>query len=332
MRTAQPACCLAVLALTCMLCAVPALAQSLAAGNWPNKPIRLYVPFPPGGGIDVMARVVTQRLSEQLHQPVVIENQGGGGGTIASSIVARAPADGYTLIFHSVSGAVVNAVTLKNLQYDPVNDFAPITLVSRFPPVMVINVDIPARNLQEFIALLKANPGKYSYGSSGVGTSMHIAGELFKSLAKVDIVHVPYKGTIATMPDLMAGRLAMVIDGVPPQMKNIAAGKVRALAVTTTTRTEVLPDVPAMNEVLPGYDIPFWTAMFAPAKTPKAIVERIAAEVAKAVRHPDSVRRLKEGGIEGVGSTPAEFDAFWRKQLAVYAKIVKEADIKVEQQ
>jgi tripartite-type tricarboxylate transporter receptor subunit TctC len=306
-----------------------ALAQS--AADWPTRPIKLLVPFPPGGGVDNMARIVTERLAQQLGQPILVENQGGGGGTIASSVVARAPADGYTLIFHSVSGAVVNAVTLKNLKYDPINDFTPVTLVSRFPLVMVTNRDIPARDLKEFIALLKANPGKYSYGSSGVGTSIHLASELFKSMAGVDIVHVPYKGTVAVIPDLIAGRVAMLIDGVPPQLPHIASKKVRALAVTTTTRTDVLPDVPAVNEVLPGYDIPFWTAIFAPANTPRAIVEKIAFEVNKAVKHPETARKLRESGIEGVGSSPAEFDAYWRKQLAVYGQIAKDANVKIEQ-
>ena len=308
---------------------LPAVAQ--ATTDWPTKPVKLLVPFPAGGGVDNMARIVTDRLSQQLGQPIVVENQGGGGGTIASSVVARAPADGYTLIFHSVSGAVVNAVTLKNLKYDPVNDFTPVTLVSRFPLVMVTNADFPARDLKEFIGVLKANPGKYSYGSSGVGTSIHLASELFKSMAGVDIVHVPYKGTVAVMPDLIAGRVAMLIDGVPPQLPHIAAKKVKALAVTTTTRADVLPDVPAVNEVLPGYDIPFWTAIFAPANTPRAVVEKIAAEVKKAVEHPETAKKLKASGIEGVGSTPAEFDAYWRKQLAVYGKIAQDSNIKVDE-
>ncbi len=307
-------------------------AKAQAQVSWPTKPIKLYVPFPPGGGVDSVARLIAQRVSEQIGQPIVIENQGGGGGTIASAIVARAPADGYTLVFHSVSGAVVNAVTLKNLKYEPVADFAPVTLASRFPLVMVINPNLPAKNLQEFIALVKANPGKYTYGSSGVGTSIHIAAELFKSLGNLDMVHVPYKGTIAVMPDLLAGRVDMLIDGVPPQLANIASGKVRALAVTTTTRSEVLPAVPALSEILPGYDIPFWTGIYAPAKTPKNVLDKIASEVRKAVTHPETAKKLKDSGIEGVGSTPTEFDAYWRKQLALYEKIVKDANIKVDQQ
>ena len=295
------------------------------------KPIRLLVPFAVGGGIDLMARITAQRLSEQLGQQVVVENQGGGGGTIASAAVARAAPDGYTLVFHSVSSAVVNAVTLPDLSYDPIGGFAPVSLAVRFPLVMVINPDVPAAGLREFVALLKANPGKYSYGSSGTGTGIHIAGELFKSIAQVDIVHIPYKGTSAALTDVLAGRVAMLIDGVPPQVANINSGKVRALAVTTTTRSAVLPTVPTMVEAgIAGYDIPFWTAIFAPAKTPKAVIDRIAAETSRAMKQPDTVKRLQELGAEGVGSTPEELERFWRQQLALYGTIVKNANIRVE--
>jgi len=307
--------------------AFPAVAQS----DYPSKPIKLVVPFASGGGIDLMARITAQRLTEQLGQQVLVENQGGAGGTIASAAVARSAPDGYTFVFHSVSSAVVNAVVFTNLKYDPVADFTPVTLAVRFPLVMVVNPEVPAKNMAEFIALLKANPGKYSYGSSGFGTGIHLAAEMFKSIAQVDIVHVPYKGTSAVMPDLLAGRVAMLIDGVPPQVKNIAAGRVRALAVTTTTRSMALPEVPTMIESgVSGYDIPFWTAIFAPARTPQAAVERIAAETGKAMKHPDTIARLKELGAEGVGSTPAELEAFWKQQLALYGKIVKDANIKLE--
>ncbi|WP_036595129.1 Bug family tripartite tricarboxylate transporter substrate binding protein [Ottowia thiooxydans] len=306
-----------------------ALAQP-ADSAWPSKPIKMYVPFPPGGGVDNVARVIAERVSKQIGQPIVIENQGGGGGTIASAMVARAPADGYTFVFHSVSGAVVNAVTMKNLRYDPINDFAPVTLASRFPLVLVVHPGLPAKNLQEFIALTRENPGKYSYGSSGVGTSIHLAAELFNKLAKTNIVHVPYKGTVAVVPDLLAGRVDMLIDGLPPQAQHIASGKVRALAVTTTSRSPKLPDVPSMSEALPEYDIPFWTGIFAPAKTPKHIVERFADEVRKAVNSPETAKRLADAGIEGVGSTPQEFDKYWRQQLTVYERIAKESNIKLD--
>ena len=275
----------------------------------------------------MMARLTAQHLSGQLGQQVVVENQGGAGGTIAANMVARARPDGYTLIFQSVSAAVVNALVYANLPYDPIKDLIPVTLAGTFPLVLVANPDVPAKDLGGLIALLKANPGKYSYGSSGVGTMPHLAGELFKSMAGVDVVHVPYRGNSAIMTDLFAGRVAMMYDGPPTQLGNIQSGKVRALAITTAERSPVLPDIPPMADTLPGYAIPFWTAIFAPAGTPKEIVERIAAETNKAMKHPEVLRRYGEIGVVGVGSSPQELDRFWRQQLDYLGKIVKDANI-----
>jgi tripartite-type tricarboxylate transporter receptor subunit TctC len=298
---------------------------------YPSRPIRLVVPFAAGGGIDLNARITAAKLSEELGQQVIVENQGGGGGTVASSSVARAAPDGHTLVFHSVSSAVVNAVVFNKLPYDPIKDFVAVSLATRFPLVMIVNPDVPARTLPEFIALLKANPGKYNYGSSGTGSAIHLAGELFKSLAGVDIVHIPYKGTSAVLPDLIGGRVAMLLDGVPPQVANIKGGKVRALAVTTTTRSPTLPDVPTMIEGgVPGYDIPFWTAIFAPAGTPPAIVARLSDAMGKVMKQPDTVAQLEKLGTEAVGSSSRELDAFWRQQLEVYGRIVKERGIQLD--
>lgn len=308
-----------------------ASASAQGSGNYPDRPIKLVVPFAAGGGIDQTARIVAQRMSEELGQQVVIENQGGGGGTIASSNVARAIPDGYTLIYHSVSSAVVNGVVYKNLNYDPVNGFAPVSLATRFPLVLIVNPKVPAKTLPEFIALLKKEPNKLNYGSSGPGSAIHLAAELFKSTAKVDIAHVPYRGTSAALTDLLAGNIQMLIDGVPPQVGNIESGNVRALAVTTTTRSEALPDVPTMIEAgVPGYDIPFWTAIFAPANTPKPIIDRLQSAAAKAVRHPETQKRLKDIGTEGVGSTSEELDKFWKDQIALYSGIVKSSGIRLD--
>ena len=298
-----------------------------AQDSWPSRPIKLVVPLTAGGGVDMMARLTAQQLSDQLGQQVVVENQGGAGGTIAANMVARARPDGYTLIFQSVSAAVVNALVYANLPYDPIKDLIPVTLAGTFPLVLVANPDVPAKDLGGLIALLKANPGKYSYGSSGVGTMPHLAGELFKSMAGVDVVHVPYRGNSAIMTDLFAGRVAMMYDGPPTQLGNIQSGKVRALAITTAERSPVLPDIPPMADTLPGYAIPFWTAIFAPAGTPKEIVERIAAETNKAMKHPEVLRRYGEIGVVGVGSSPQELDRFWRQQLDYLGKIVKDANI-----
>jgi tripartite-type tricarboxylate transporter receptor subunit TctC len=314
---------LGALALTVAACgALP------AQETWPSRPIKLVVPLTAGGGVDMMARLTAQHLSDQLGQQVVVENQGGAGGTIAANAVARARPDGYTLIFQSVSSAVINALVYKNLPYDPVKDLIPVTLAVSFPLIVVVNPDLPAKDFGALITLLKANPGKYSYGSSGVGTMPHLTGELLKSMGGVDLVHVPYRGNSAIMGDLLGGRVAMMFDGPPTQLGNIQSGKVRALAITTAERSSVLPAVPPVDDTLPGYAIPFWTAIFAPASTPKDVVERIAAETGKAMQHPDVLRRYGELGIVGVGSSPQELDRFWRAQLDYLGKIVKDANIK----
>jgi tripartite-type tricarboxylate transporter receptor subunit TctC len=305
-----------------------ACCSATAQESWPNRPIKLVVPLTAGGGGDMMARLTAQHLSDQLGQQVVVENQGGAGGTIAANMVAHAKPDGYTLIFQSVSSAVVNAYVYKNLAYDPRKDLIPVTLAGTFPLVVITNPDVPAKDLAGLIALIKADPGKYSYGSSGVGTMPHLAGELFKSMAGIDIVHVPYRGNSAIMSDLFAGRVEMMFDGPPTQLGNIQSGKVRALAITSAERSPVLPTVPSVADTLPGYAIPYWTAIFAAANTPGEIVERIAAETGKAMRHPDVVRPYSEIGVTGVGSSPQELDRFWRQQLDYLGKIVQHANIK----
>jgi len=302
-----------------------------AQDGYPSKPIKLIVPLAAGGGIDFTARTTAQKLSDVLGQQVVVENQGGAGGTLGVNAVARAAPDGYTLLYHSVTG-VVSSVVGKDLPYDWLRDLAPVSLVTRFAPVLIINPSLPAKDLKEFIALAKANPGKFSYGSSGAGTGIHLASELFKSAAGVDIVHVPYRGNAGVMPDLLAGRIAMLIDGVPPQVKNIESGLVRALAVTTRTRTPALPNVPTMIEQGLDYEVPYWTAIYAPAATPKAIVDKLAAEIAKTMKDASVVRRLADAGTEAVGSTPQELDAFNRDQFALYRRIVSDPRLKLNLQ
>jgi tripartite-type tricarboxylate transporter receptor subunit TctC len=305
--------------LVCAICAWASLAP--AQTDFPNRPIKMYVPFPPGGGIDVTARIAADQLAKVLGQPIVIINQGGGGGAIATDAVVRANPDGYTLLYHSVTG-IVHASVTRDLPYDWLRDLAPVSLITRFAPVMVISPALPAKNMREFIALLKANPGKYSYGSSGTGTAVHLATELFKEKAGVDIVHVPYHGTVAVLPDLMSGRVAMMIDGVPAEMKNIENGTVRALAVTTSTRSPVLPDVPTMKEAGVDFVAPFWTGLYAPAATPRPILDRLAAAANQAMRDPAVIKRLADIGTEAVGSPPGELDTETRTQFALYRKIV----------
>ena len=305
--------------------ALPALAQD----NFPTKPIRMLVPSAAGGGIDLLARMFAQAMSEQLGQQVVVENMGGGGGTIASATVARAAADGYTLLFQATTAAV-NAASLSNLQFDPVKSFQAVSYAARFPLVMVVNPEVPAKNIREFIELAKKNPGKYSFGSAGTGTGTHLAAEWLKKRAGIDLLHVPYKGTGAVMPDLLAGRVHVLFDGLPPQSGNIKTGRVRPLAVTTLKRAPQLPDVPALAELYPGFDMPFWTGVFAPANTPRPVVDRIHAAMHKAIATPQLSQKLREFGAEGVGASIRDFDEFWNNQIALYRGVLRETNIKLE--
>lgn len=308
-----------------------AAAQSNAPADFPNRPIRLIVPFAAGGGVDLMARIAAKALGNELKQTVIVENKPGASGTVAALAVSHAEPDGYTLIFHTTSSSTINAVTFTNLPYNPLKALVPVSLAIQFPLVVLTNPKIPAKNMREFVALLKANPGKYNYGSSGYGSIVHLGGEMFKSLAKVDIVHVPYKGNAPALTDLFAGRIAMMIDGVPPELGNIKAGKVRALAVTTAKRSPALPDVPTMIESgIPGYELSFWTAIFAPASTPKPILDLIAKKLHDGLQKPDVVARLNTLGAEGVGSTPEQLDAFWHTELARYKKVADEFNIHVK--
>ncbi len=304
----------------CWIAACPAPAAAQA--DYPSRPIKMIVPFPPGGGIDMTARIAAQSLSAILGQQIVIQNQGGAGGAIGTDAVVKADADGYTLLYHSTTGMVHAAVT-DGLPYDWLRDLAPVSIITRFAPVMIVSPTLPAKDLREFIALLKANPGKYSYASSGRGTAVHLAELLFLQKAGVDMVHIPYRGTVAAMPDILTGRVAMMIDGVPVQTKNIQSGAVRALAVTTAARSPALPDVPTMRESGLDYELPFWTAIYAPAQTPSAIVEKLAAAIGKAMRSDEVVRRLGEVGTESVGSPPAELDALTREQFSLYRAIAR---------
>ena len=295
---------------------------ALAQSDFPSRPIRLLVPFAPGGGIDITARITAQSLSNVLGQQVVVQNQGGAGGALATDAVVKSEPDGYTLLYHSTSGIVHAAVTPK-LPYDWMRDLAPISIATRFAPVMVISPTLPTKDLKGFIALLKANPGKYSYASSGTGTALHLGVELFKQKAGVDILHVPYRGTAAAMPDLLSGRIAMMLDGVPVQTPNIKAGTVPAVAVTTRQRSPAIPDVPTMIELGIDVEVPFWTAIYAPAKTPKPIIEKLNAAIAKAMKDNGTINRLADVGTELVGSTVAETDALTQQQFALYRGIVE---------
>ena len=305
-----------------MALAALATTTALAQSGFPNRPIRMFVPFAAGGGIDITARIAAQSLSDVLGQQVVVQNQGGAGGALATDAVAKADPDGYTLLYHSTTGIIHAAVTLK-LPYDWIRDLAPISIVTRFAPVMVISPTLPTKDLKGFIALLKSNPGKFSYASSGAGTALHLGVELFKQKAGVDILHVPYRGTAAAMPDLLSGRIAMMLDGVPVQTPNIRAGTLFAVAVTTRQRSPAIPEVPTMIESALDVELPFWTAIYAPIKTPKPIIDKLSSAIAKAMKDQGVTSRLADVGTEVVGSTVTETDAFTRQQFTLYRGIVE---------
>jgi tripartite-type tricarboxylate transporter receptor subunit TctC len=297
-----------------------------AYATWPERPVRLVVPVAAGGGVDLMARILADRLSQQLPQRVIVENVGGGGGAIAAREVAKADPDGYTLLFGTPGFAALPA-THQPPPYDPLADFAPISLVTEFPLVAIIRPDIPANTLQEFIVLLKENPNKYNYGSSGVGGSSHMPVELFKFLAGVQMTHVPFRGNSEASAALLGDQVDFIIDGLAPQLGNIAENRVRVLGVTTRSRTQFLPEVPAMNEILPGYEYPMWVAVFAPAKTPPSTIDRLSKEIANAVHDPSTRKRYEDVQTMPVGSTPNELDAYFRRQLKFNADIAQRANI-----
>ena len=296
----------------------PALAQSA----YPTRPIKVVVPFAAGGGIDITARMATEKMSEILGQQIVVQNQGGASGSIATAFVTKSDPDGYTLLYHSTTGTVHSAITNK-LPYNWLTDLVPVAIVTRFAPVMVISPKLPAKNMKEFVALLKANPGKYSFASSGAGSAVHLAVEFFMEKAGVKMVHVPYRGTGAAMPDMLAGRIATMVDGVPPQVRNIQNGIVRAVAVTTSTRSPAIPNVPTMKEVGYDFEVPFWTALYAPKGTPKEAIDKLAAAAQKAMKDPAIVKRLSDIGTEAVGSTPGELDTLNRQQFKQYQDIIR---------
>ncbi|MDH4182457.1 MAG: tripartite tricarboxylate transporter substrate binding protein [Betaproteobacteria bacterium] len=314
----------AILAATCALLAPPSFAQ----GAYPQKPIRLIVPSPPGDGSDLMARAIGDKLTQALGQPIVVDNRQGAGGRVGTEAAAKAAPDGYTLIMGNAGSHGINAALYRDLPYDIERDFVAITQVMRAPNVLVINPSLPAKSVAEFIALLKGSPGKYSYGSGGNGSSAHFTAELFKSMAGVDIAHIPYKGATPALTDVIGGQVAMFMGNLPPAMGHIKAGRVRALAVTTAQRSSLVPDLPTIAEAgLPGFETVAWFGLFAPAGTAPEIVVRLRDEVAKIVQQPDIRERIVTLGGEPVGNTPAEFAAIVRGDVAKWKGVAKAANI-----
>ena len=324
-RTPDRRCALRAIALALSMTAGGAMAQA-----WPAKPISLIVPFPPGGTTDVLARALGEKLSQNLGQPVIVENKPGAGATLGADFVAKAKPDGYTLLMGAVHHTIASSV-FRKLPYDFQKDFAPVTTVALVPNVLVINANTPAKNVAELVALAKAKPGQSSYGSNGNGTAQHLIGTQFQNLTGTEIVHVPYKGSGPLATDLLGGQITMSFDTVTPVLPHIKSGKLRALAVTTAKRSAALPDVPTLDEAgLKGFDIGTWFGVLAPAATPKDIVAKLNAEMVKVIQSADFRKRMDEIGAEPVGDSSAHMAQQIKSETDKFAKLVKEAKVTIE--
>jgi len=301
------------------------------AQDYPIKPIHLIVPFPPGGGNDTVARAIAQQVGPDLGQPVVIDNRPGAGGSVGAELAARAPADGYTLFLAGVGSHAVNPNLHRSLPYDPVRDFAPISLIASAPSVLVVNPAVPARTLAEFTAYARAHPGKLNYASNGNGSAAQLAAAMYETMADVRMVHVPYKGIAPAMTDLMSGEVQLMFGTIVALVPHIQAGKLRALAVTSRKRSSLLTGVPTLAESgLPDYEAGSWYGILAPAGTPREVIERLHGAIVKALRQPEVSSRLAAEGAELIGSTPEEFGAHIKAEIARVGRVVRAAGIRIE--
>ncbi len=314
-----------------VLAAGAALAQAQTGGDaFPSKPVRFILPFPPGGGTDILGRIIAERLTANLGQPVVLENRGGAGGNVGAEAAAKATPDGYTIVLVAPSLAISPSLYTK-LNYDPVKDLAPISLVGTVPNVLVTHPSLPAQTLAEFIALAKTKPGGMNFGSGGSGTSNHLAGELFNNVAGVRLVHVPYKGVNLAMNDVLGGQIQLVVIGIPAAASHIKAGRLRALGVIAPQRSPALPEVPTVAEAgLPNFEVTTWYGVLAPAGTPRPIIGRLNAELVRVMHAPDLKERFAATGTEPKTSTPEEFADYIRQEIAKWGKVVREANLKAD--
>ena len=298
---------------------------------YPARPIRFVVPFPAGGPLDLVARSIGQELSRSWGQPVIVDNRPGAGGNIGADLVAKAPPDGYTILMGAVSTHAINVTLYSKLPYDPINDFAPITLVTSVPNVLVLHPSVPAHNVTELIALAKAKPGQLNFASGSTGSAGHLAGELFKTMAGVDMVHIPYKGAAPAVVDLLAGHVSLMFDNLSSALPNIRAGRVRAIAVTTLKRSPLLPALPTISESgLSGFDVSTWFGVFAPGGTAPTIVARLNAEIVRILNTAQMRERLGMLGAEPAPNKPGEFAAFIKAEIQKYAKVIKASGARVD--
>lgn len=322
---------LAPLALTTIaLTAAGNAGAQASAQNFPNKPIHIIVTFTSGGAPDIIARLIGERMSADWGQSVIIDNKPGAGGNIGADFVAKSAPDGYNIVVGTVGTHSINGALYPKMPYDMVKDFSPITLLATTPNMLVVHNDVPAKNLKEFIELGKKE-GKMSFASSGSGTSIHVSGELFKSVTGIEMTHIPYKGRASAIPDLLGGRVTMMFDNMPSSLPLVKEGKLRALGVTSLKRSAAAPDIPTLAEAgLPGFEAVSWFAMFAPANTPKTIVTKLQLEITKILKSPDISKRLLDLGLEPIDSTPEELAAYQRSEIAKWAKVVKDSGAKLE--
>ena len=314
-----------------LLVAFVSVALPADAQPYPAKPIRMIIGFPPGGGTDIVGRIVGQRLSEVLGQQVLPDNRGGASGLIAAELVAKSPPDGYTIMMVHIAAISILPSLYPKLPYDAQRDFAPITLVAIGPNFLVVHPSLPAKSVKELVALAKARPGQLHYASAGAGTVQHLSGELFKLQAKVDMLHVPYKGSGQSIVDLVAGHVHLNFDSVPPVLPHVRSGRLRALAVTSAKRFSILPDIPTVSEGgVPGFDVSTWWGLVAPSAVSKEIIARLQNDTVKLLHQADVKEKIAFAGADTVGNSAEEFAAFIRSERTKYARIVKEANIKIE--
>ncbi len=309
-------------------CAMLGVALPASAQPYPTRPVRLVVPYPPGGPTDFVGRTVGQKLAQLLGQQVVVDNRPGAGTIIGSELVARAAPDGYTLLFGTGGGTFLAPLILPKVPYDPLRDFAPVSMLVVSPQVLVVHPSVAANSVPELVALAKAKPGALNFASVGTGTSPHLGGELFQSLTNTKLVHVPYKGTSPAMTDLMSGQVQIMFSSMPTVLSLVKAGKLRLLATGGTRRSAVIPDTPTVAETVPGFELVTWYGIFAPARTPDAIVKRLNAEIAKVLADPEANERLAAQGLEPVTMTPAELRRYTEADVSRWARLIKAAGIK----